>query len=118
MKDYVRKGRGPFLSAPTWLSPTSFPQQIALVMTFFYTYVLFSQKDHRLYIGFTTDLEKRVKAHNQGENKSTRSRRPFQLIYFEGHTRKSDALRREAYFKTTSGKRTLKKVLLITIKRE
>ncbi|NRB51255.1 MAG: GIY-YIG nuclease family protein [Saprospiraceae bacterium] len=63
-------------------------------MTFFYTYVLFSQKDHKLYIGFTANLEKRVETHNQGLNKSTCPRRPLKLIYFEGHTRKADALRR------------------------
>ena len=80
-------------------------------MTYFYTYVLFILKDHRLYIGFTTNLEKRVEAHNQGLNKSTRPRRPLKLIYFEGHTQRADALRREAYFKTTSGKRTLKIML-------
>ncbi len=78
---------------------------------FYFTYVLFSQKDHLLYIGYTSNLEKRLEEHNQGLTKSTCNRRPFKLIYFEGHTRKLDALKRERYFKTNSGKRTLRKIL-------
>jgi putative endonuclease len=82
---------------------------------FHYTYVLFSEKDHLLYIGFTSNLEKRIRQHNEGLNVSTRSRRPLKLIYFEGHLKKTDALKREAYFKTTSGKRSLKIMLKNTL---
>lgn len=80
-------------------------------MDFYYAYVLFSHRDRKLYIGYTSDLEKRLEAHNEGLNVSIRSRRPLQLIYFEGHIRQTDALRRELYFKTTSGERTLRIML-------
>lgn len=68
-------------------------------------------KDHKLYIGFTADVFKRLAEHNAGLNTSTAPRRPFRLIYFEGHLHKEDALRRESYFKSTSGKRTLQIIL-------
>ncbi len=84
-------------------------------MSFYYTYVLFSAQDHKLYIGFTSDVFRRLAEHNAGLNTSTAPRRPLTLIYFEGHLRKEDALRREAYFKTTSGKRTLQIVLKQTL---
>ena len=77
----------------------------------YYTYVLLSEKDHKFYAGFTTDIEQRLDEHNAGKNVSTKSRRPFRLMYYEAHTSKSDALRREEYFKTTKGKVTLKQIL-------
>lgn len=73
----------------------------------FCVYVLKSQKDGLLYIGFTTDLHRRLTEHICGESDATAPRRPFDLIYCEFHTSKSDALRREGYFKTSAGKRTL-----------
>ena len=50
----------------------------------------------------------RIKKHHNGQVKSTKNRRPFQLIYFEGCLDRSDALKREKYLKTTYGKRYIK----------
>ncbi len=77
----------------------------------FYVYVLQSLKDKKLYIGFSTDLKKRLKDHNTGGTKSTKSRRPFKLLYYEAHTSEKDARRRERYFKTEKGKSTLRQML-------
>jgi putative endonuclease len=77
---------------------------------FFYVYVLLC-RDGDFYVGFTSDIQRRLLEHNQGKNISTRNRRPVELVYFEGHRSKIDALRRESYFKTTKGKTTLKPVL-------
>jgi putative endonuclease len=70
-------------------------------------YVLISQKDGKLYVGYTTDLMQRVADHNAGKNTSTAPRRPLKLAYCEFHTSQGDAERREKYFKTTAGKRAL-----------
>lgn len=80
-------------------------------------YVLFSEKDHLLYIGFTSDLEKRIERHNTGGNKSTAPRRPFRLIFCEYYLYQEDARKREDYFKTTIGKRTLKLMLHTTFEK-
>ncbi len=80
-------------------------------MIFYYTYVLLSQKDKKFYIGFSEDVFKRLTQHNKNKNISTKSRTPFDLIYYEAHLNKKDALRRESYFKTSSGKRTLRQML-------
>ena len=74
-------------------------------------YVLFSHKDHFLYIGFSTNLAKRIQKHNSGGNTSTANRTPLELIFCEFYLFKEDALKREKYFKTTMGKKALKLML-------
>jgi putative endonuclease len=81
----------------------------------FYVYVLKSQKDRGLYIGFTKDLKKRVLEHNNGKNLSTKPRIPFELIFYEAYSNKYDALRREKYFKTGKGRTSLNLMLKETL---
>ena len=79
---------------------------------FFYVYTLESIKEgQRLYIGYTKDLRKRIKEHNNGENISTKPYRPWRLIYYEACLNTEDAKRRENYFKTNQGRRLLKRRL-------
>lgn len=59
--------------------------------------------DGSLYTGWTTDLEGRLNAHNNGNGaKYTRSRRPVELVFFETVQSRSDALKREASIKKMS----------------
>jgi len=74
----------------------------------FYTYVLQSLKDKKLYIGFTEDLKKRFFEHNHGKIKATKGRSPFRLVYYETCLMKNLAVKREKYFKTGFGRRFLK----------
>lgn len=74
-------------------------------------YILYSLKDNLLYIGYTTDLEKRFEAHSKGYSKATAPRRPFILLFYEYYWSIKDAKRREGYFKTTAGKKALKIML-------
>ncbi|MBN2015206.1 GIY-YIG nuclease family protein [Candidatus Dojkabacteria bacterium] len=76
---------------------------------YYYVYVLQSLKNEYFYIGFTTNLKKRVSDHNNGRNTSTKNRKPLKLIYFEGYLNKKDALGREKFLKSGSGMRYLKK---------
>ena len=75
---------------------------------FFFTYVLKSKLDGKLYIGYTKALKKRLGEHNCGNVISTRYRRPFILIYYEACLSKTKAIKREKYFKTGFGRRYLK----------
>ena len=70
----------------------------------YYTYVLLSEKDNLFYTGYTSDLEKRMIAHAEGNVSSTKQRRPLSLIYFEGCLNQQDATRREKYLKSGNGK--------------
>ncbi|MBZ9631500.1 GIY-YIG nuclease family protein [Salegentibacter sp. LM13S] len=75
---------------------------------FFYTYVLFSLKDKKMYTGYTSDLDLRIAQHNKGNVVSTKNRRPLKLVYYGACLNQSSALKREKYLKTTYGKRYLK----------
>ena len=78
---------------------------------FYYVYILKSLKDKKMYIGYTTNLRKRFKKHQNGQVPSTKSRRPFELIFYEAYKSIKDAKRREKYFKTDKGKSTLRIML-------
>ena len=77
----------------------------------YYTYVLLSQKDKKLYVGCTEDLKLRFEQHIKGLVNSTKNRRPLILIYYEACLKQEDAFRREKYLKTHYGKMFLKKRL-------
>lgn len=76
-----------------------------------YFYTLQSQTNNKLYKGITEDLKKRVKDHNSGRVKSTKSYRPWKLIYYEAHRNKTPARKAELFYKTKQGRRQLKKKL-------
>jgi len=77
-------------------------------MDYHYVYVLRSLQDDFYYTGYTSNIEQRLKEHNNGNVKSTRHRKPFELVYFEGSRNQDDALHREKYLKSTYGKRYIK----------
>ena len=70
----------------------------------YYTYILKSLKDSAFYYGHTMDLENRLQKHNQKKVRSTKSRTPFVLYYFEQFDTKSEAYRQELFFKSAEGK--------------
>lgn len=60
-----------------------------------YTYILRCH-DNSLYTGWTNDMDKRLKAHNEGKGaKYTKARRPVTLVYYETFQTKEEAMRRE-----------------------
>jgi len=65
-------------------------------------YVLKSEVDHKLYIGYSDNLKRRIKEHNQGKTKSIKHRIPFKLIYYEAYKNKTDARKREIELKNNS----------------
>jgi len=75
---------------------------------FYYTYVLKSEKDGRIYTGYTQDLRKRLNQHNKGLSTYTKGRGPFVLIYYEACLSEDKAKSRELFLKSGMGKRYLK----------
>ena len=74
----------------------------------YYTYILESQRDKDLYVGWTDDLKNRFSEHNKGRVRATKYRRPLKLIYYEACLSKEATIKREEYFKTGFGRRFLK----------
>ncbi len=59
--------------------------------------------DGSLYTGWTTDIERRISAHNAGKGaKYTRSRRPVELVHLESFEEKTAAQKRERMIKKLS----------------
>ncbi|MBI2086961.1 MAG: GIY-YIG nuclease family protein [Candidatus Zambryskibacteria bacterium] len=77
----------------------------------YFVYILLSLKDKKLYVGCTTNLEKRLIRHNNGAVFATKSRRPLELIYSEKFESKTEAFNRERFLKSLWGARFKKKVL-------
>ena len=74
----------------------------------YFIYILFSEKDNKLYTGYTPDLKNRLQKHNNGFVKATKHRRPLKLIYYESYLNRLDAKRREIFLKGGKGKSELK----------
>lgn len=77
----------------------------------YHIYILQSQKDKSLYIGYTTNLKKRFLDHNNGLSLATKYKRPYKLIFYEAFLDRIDAKHREVYLKSGWGLRSIKKLL-------
>jgi putative endonuclease len=73
-----------------------------------YVYVLRSLKDNGFYIGYSANLRRRLSEHVSGESFTTSHRGPWKLIYYEAYLERDDALGRERYLKSGSGRKFLK----------
>ena len=77
----------------------------------YYVYLLLSEKDSSFYIGYSSDLKRRIKQHSEGKSRATRYRRPYKLIFYEAFLDKIDAKHREEYLKSGWGLRSIRKLL-------
>ena len=75
----------------------------------YYTYILRSLKDGIHYYGSSSNLKSRLKSHNAGKSKFTKGHRPWEIIYFEEFETRSDAMKRELFFKSIDGNIWLKR---------
>jgi putative endonuclease len=76
-----------------------------------YVYILKSRKDGRLYVGSTKDVSMRVAQHNNGESRSTKSYRPWDLVKAEQYPSRTIAIKREKFLKSGIGRRVIKNLL-------
>ncbi len=65
----------------------------------FYLYVIKSSVKKWVYIGSTRDLKQRFQQHNNGMSQSTKSYKPFELIYYEAYKSYTLARKRELELK-------------------
>jgi len=74
----------------------------------YYTYVLLSKKENKLYLGFTQDLKTRIELHRRGFMMKEKNNGSIKLIYLEACLNKKDAVCRDKYLNSFLGKRYLK----------
>ncbi len=78
-----------------------------------FVYVLRSEKDSRLYVGMSKNVDKRLLEHNAGKTRSTKAYRPWKIIHTEIHLDRIAARKREKYLKSGFGKMWLKEKYLV-----
>lgn len=73
--------------------------------------MLQSLKNDSFYIGYTADLKRRFKQHNNGESSAAKPFRPYKLVFYEAFLNSTDAKNREKYLKGGYGRKTIKKLM-------
>ena len=73
-----------------------------------YVYVLRSRRNKWFYIGLTNDVQRRLREHNRGYNRSTKGKGPFDLLHVEGFSGRPSARAREEYLKSGTGREWVK----------
>ena len=72
-----------------------------------------STGDKSFYIGYSSNLERRILEHQNGKGgRTTKLKSGWLLIYFEAYLDKRDALGREKFLKAGSGRKYLNKQLI------
>ena len=79
----------------------------------YYVYVLKSLKDDIRYIGSAQNVEKRLAEHTRGKQQYTKGHVPWELVYQEECSSRSEASKKERFFKSTTGRRRLDELLKI-----
>ena len=79
----------------------------------FYTYILYSPKIDQYYIGHTGDLKDRLRRHNSGYSKATKSGIPWEVVYSETYDSRSEAVRREVQLKAMKNREYLSELIRV-----
>ena len=76
-----------------------------------YCYILYSEKFDKYYIGYTTDINDRLRRHNSAHKGFTNTGKPWILCYFESFEEKTNALKREKELKSWKNKAKIKELI-------
>ena len=78
----------------------------------FIVYILQSKKDNSYYIGFTSDLNQRLKYHNSGKSRYTSKKMPWKVVYTEKFNTRSEAMKREKFLKKQKNQEFYSKLIM------
>jgi putative endonuclease len=76
----------------------------------YFVYILKSENHFKSYVGHTDNIDRRLKEHNDGKSIYTKMYKPWKLIYKEEFNNINDAIKREKYYKSHSGRIKLKRI--------
>ncbi|UAM97438.1 GIY-YIG nuclease family protein [Polaribacter litorisediminis] len=71
-------------------------------------YAISSLNRNYIYVGLTSNVEERLKRHNDGRERTTKAYAPFKLIYLEKAANRIEARKKEKYWKSGIGKEKLR----------
>jgi putative endonuclease len=74
-------------------------------------YILFSFKLNKYYVGSTPDIERRLKEHNRGKEKFTKTGLPWKLVYVEKFENLTEARGREHYIKKMKSRKFIENLI-------
>ncbi len=77
----------------------------------YWVYILQSLKDESFYIGYTRNIQARVKEHNEGFTRYTKHKRPWKLVYQEEFSTKNEAIKRELFLKNQKNREFYQKLI-------
>ncbi len=77
----------------------------------YYVYVLKSRNFEKTYVGFTNNLDRRLKEHNSGKTRFTKIFMPWNVIYSEQVETRQEARQKEKYYKSAAGRRFIKNII-------
>ncbi len=81
----------------------------------FFLYILPSEKNGKYYIGVTKKMTTRLAQHNRGMGKSTRSSRPWKLVYSVECNSLSEATKRKIYIKNQKSRAYIEVLIKVKI---
>ncbi len=76
-----------------------------------YIYILYSKKLDRFYVGQTTNVENRLKKHNDGYSTATKSGKPWELKRVVEFESKTEAIRAEKWIKRMKSRRIINQIV-------
>ena len=82
-----------------------------MIPNMYYVYILLNKTKTRTYTGVTDDVDKRLTDHNAGRVKSSSPYRPYKIVHLESFKTMSEARQKEKFYKSTIGRRKLKKMV-------
>jgi putative endonuclease len=78
----------------------------------YYTYILYSEKSDKIYIGYTSDLDKRLKRHNSINSKGwSKKHQPWIILFSESFETIIEAVTREKYYKSHAGREKIRRYI-------
>ena len=77
----------------------------------FYVYIIYSEMKDSYYIGYTSNLQGRLKKHNTGATRSTKKTNDWKVVYKEKINSKKDALKREREIKSWKSRKMIEKLI-------
>ena len=82
-----------------------FPGLSFFTFSMFTVYALFSPSHNKIYIGFTSDIDNRMRSHNEFAKKGFSAKyRPWEIVFTETFNAKSEAMEREKQLKSARGR--------------